>query len=108
MQDTINHTLVQEFVHHILGKPVGGSDKDAVVDFIKVIFIFQEWDLESILCWRFNIPIDNPAQSQSTKRHNERCEEWDGVELDRLGMLCQRPAHKFMQPVRDQPAKDRE
>src|SRR5215208_2596348 len=68
MQNTIDHALIQELINDILCKPVGGLDEKSIVDLVKVIFILEQRDLQSVLRRRIDIAIDRPTERQATQR----------------------------------------
>src|SRR5215216_1264487 len=72
VQNAIDHALVQELVDDIFCEPVGWLDKHTIVEFVKIVLILEQWDLESVFCRRIDIAIGNPAKVQTTQRHNER------------------------------------
>src|SRR5215213_3596527 len=48
VQDAVDHALVQEPVNDVLCEPVGWFDKHTIIEFIKVIFILKQRDLQSV------------------------------------------------------------
>src|SRR5215204_6625066 len=60
MENPVDHALVYELINNILCEPVGRLDKDSVIEFVEVIFIFEERNLQSVFRGRIDVAIDEP------------------------------------------------
>ena len=61
VQYAIDDALVDKLVDHILCEPVGRFDKDTIIEFVEVILVLEQWDLEPIFRRQIDIAIDDPA-----------------------------------------------
>src|SRR6476646_3349693 len=55
VQEAVDQAFIEPLVNKSFCKPVGGSYENGIVDFVNVILIFEQWDLQSILGSRIDI-----------------------------------------------------
>src|SRR6266508_5963372 len=48
VQDAVNHALIHKFVDDILREPVGRFDEHTIIEFVKIIFVLEQRDLQSV------------------------------------------------------------
>ncbi len=108
MQDTVNETLVHDLVDGFIGKPRDGFDENRFVDFVNIIFVLEEAELQFVFGRGIDIAIHQVAERESAEGDDERRQQRNGMKFARFGMVGEGGTGKFMEPVREESAEDGE
>ena len=74
IEKTVDQTSIDPLIDESLGNPIGGPNKNRIVDLVDVPLVLEYAELQSILLGGCHPPVDEPTHQQPAESHDQRCQ----------------------------------